>query len=208
MVAAENPMIEFVISLGGMGISGDSLIESQNRDVMKIKNIDKSEAEEHLKIISFLMSRNKEHSSHYILNNIEESAAKAITLLGLEDNQYTRTRLSQLILAFSTPWIHFFTTYDPQIDITKVQCRVLALNGEKDTQVYADSNLTAIQNYLTKSGNKRVTTKKYPNLNHLFQSCKTGNVDEYHQIEETISPAVLNDIYTWVNNNKIDIVAN
>jgi hypothetical protein len=37
-----------------------------------------------------------------------------------------------------------------------------------------------------------------PNLNHLFQNCETGAVSEYGQIEETISPEVLEIISEWI----------
>ena len=40
--------------------------------------------------------------------------------------------------------------------------------------------------------------KVYPGLNHLFQHCQRGTVDEYGKIEETISPEVLTDIANWI----------
>jgi hypothetical protein len=41
---------------------------------------------------------------------------------------------------------------------------------------------------LTKGGNRNVTTKELPGLNHLFQECKTGLPAEYAEIEQTFSP--------------------
>jgi hypothetical protein len=41
--------------------------------------------------------------------------------------------------------------------------------------------------------------KEYPGLNHLFQHCTTGLFLEYGQIEETISPEVLDDVAKWIN---------
>jgi hypothetical protein len=35
-------------------------------------------------------------------------------------------------------------------------------------------------------------------LNHLFQTCKTGELAEYAKIEETIAPAVLELITDWI----------
>lgn len=40
-----------------------------------------------------------------------------------------------------------------------------------------------------------------PGLNHLFQHCETGAVAEYAQIEETISPEVLEIITAWIWEN-------
>ena len=39
---------------------------------------------------------------------------------------------------------------------------------------------------------------EFPNLNHLFQEAKTGDVDEYAQLEQTISPAVLEKMSSWI----------
>ena len=64
-------------------------------------------------------------------------------------------------------------------DLKKLKCPVLALNGEKDIQVDAAMNLTAIQERITGNGNKNVTVKAYPKLNHLFQTCEKGTLAEY-----------------------------
>jgi uncharacterized protein len=97
-----------------------------------------------------------------------------------------------------SPWFRFFLSFDPRPTLTKVQCPVLALNGEKDLQVPPKENLAEIAKAIKKGGNTRVTTKELPGLNHLFQTCTTGSVAEYGQIEETISPAALKVIGDWV----------
>jgi len=76
---------------------------------------------------------------------------------------------------------------------------VLALNGEKDLQVAADINLPSIEKALGSGGNKAVTTIKLPELNHLFQHCKTGLPAEYGEIEETFSPEVLKIMSDWIH---------
>lgn len=74
----------------------------------------------------------------------------------------------------------------------------MAINGSKDLQVPAEVNLQNINKALTKGGNKKVTIKELPNLNHLFQECKTGLPTEYASIEQTISPTALEEISSWV----------
>lgn len=75
-----------------------------------------------------------------------------------------------------------------------------AINGDKDTQVLAEKNLSIIETSLLKGGNNKFKIKTYPNLNHLFQKCETGYVDEYIKIEETIDTQVLTDITNWILN--------
>ena len=95
------------------------------------------------------------------------------------------------------PWYKWFIDYDPAADIAATRCPVFALNGDRDWQVISSLNLTAIERLLPKS--KKNVTKEYPGLNHLFQHCTTGLMNEYRQIEETIAPEVLSDIAEWIN---------
>ena len=95
-------------------------------------------------------------------------------------------------------WFRFFLSFDPRPTLEKVRCPVLALNGEKDLQVPPRENLEEIAKAVKKGGNTQVTTVQLPELNHLFQTCKTGSVTEYNQIEETIAPAALKVIGDWV----------
>lgn len=94
------------------------------------------------------------------------------------------------------PWVKWFIDYDPQGDIAKIKCPVMALNGSKDLQVIATQNLPALRRTLPK--NKKNFIKEYEGLNHLFQHCATGMPTEYATIEETFSEEVINDIIAWV----------
>ena len=93
--------------------------------------------------------------------------------------------------ALQVPWFKCFFDLDPSVYLSKLTMPVLALNGDKDVQVIASQNLPAIAAALEKAGNKHYKTMLLPNLNHLFQECETGLPDEYYNIEETISPKVL-----------------
>jgi fermentation-respiration switch protein FrsA (DUF1100 family) len=97
-----------------------------------------------------------------------------------------------------TPWFRHFVDYDPRPALRQVACPVLALNGEKDLQVDAKANLKAIEAALKEGGNKEVTIRELPNLNHLFQTCKTGSITEYSALEETLAPAALETMASWI----------
>jgi uncharacterized protein len=99
----------------------------------------------------------------------------------------------------ASPWFRQLLSYDPQPTLRQVKCPVLAINGEKDVQVAAKDNIEAIERALAAGGNQRVKTAILPGLNHLFQTCKTGSVSEYGQIEETMSPAAMSIVSAWIN---------
>ncbi len=94
--------------------------------------------------------------------------------------------------------MRYFLKYDPRPTLRKVTVPVLALNGSKDTQVAAADNLAAIKQALQAGGNKDVTMRELPELNHLFQTCTTGAPTEYAKIEETFAPGAMRIIAQWV----------
>jgi hypothetical protein len=66
-------------------------------------------------------------------------------------------------------------------------------------QVPAKENLAATATGLKAAGNRNVTLKEMPGLNHLFQTAKTGGPAEYGTIEETFAPAALQVVSDWIN---------
>lgn len=93
--------------------------------------------------------------------------------------------------------LRYFLTYDPVSSLKRIKCPVLTLNGEKDVQV-APENLVVIEKAIRHGGNDNVTVKEFSAMNHLFQTCKTGAMDEYATIEQAIDPLVLEEISGWV----------
>jgi fermentation-respiration switch protein FrsA (DUF1100 family) len=112
----------------------------------------------------------------------------------VKEEEYVKMMVDEL----SNPWMQFFITYNPAVSLEKVKCPVLAINGEKDLQVPAKVNLEAIKKALDKAKNKKSTVMELPNLNHLFQECKTGSPEEYATIEETFSPKALEVVKNWI----------
>jgi uncharacterized protein len=113
-------------------------------------------------------------------------------------NEDQKKAVDQQVAAVNSSWFSYFLKYDPYPALTKLKSPVLALIGEKDLQVPPNSNLPATEKALVEGGNKNFKTMELPNLNHLFQNCETGTVSEYGQIEETISPKVLEIITKWI----------
>ena len=129
-------------------------------------------------------------------------AAQVNHLLALSGQPATMTvsQYRQQQAVQQSPWLRWIIDYDPSADIRQTRCPVLALNGDRDCQVISSLNLTAIRRLLPSSGFNLLT--EYPSLNHLFQHSTTGLPNEYRQIEETISPNVLQDIANWINEIK------
>lgn len=124
---------------------------------------------------------------------------RILTLSGQNANM-TIEKYRQTATTMNLPWLNWFNDYDPTNNIRQIRCPVFALNGDHDCQVISTLCLPALRQLLSPS--KKHLIKEYPMLNHLFQHCTTGLPDEYGQIEETISPEVLQDIAQWLNSLK------
>lgn len=111
-----------------------------------------------------------------------------------------KTTVDNQVKTVDNTWFKFFLQYDPYLALVNLKCPVLALNGEKDLQVPPKENLAAIEKALTEGGNNNFKTMEIPEVNHLFQTCETGAITEYAQIEETISPMVLDILLDWILN--------
>ena len=98
----------------------------------------------------------------------------------------------------TSPWFRYFVKYDPAQALRKLHCAVLAMNGELDVQVSPNQNLPAIAKALEDGGNRDYEIVKFARLNHLFQTAATGAPSEYATIPETISPAVLEVMTSWI----------
>jgi hypothetical protein len=96
----------------------------------------------------------------------------------------------------ASDWFRFFLTYDPVPALRRVRCPVLALWGSKDLQVPPVEDLPPVRAAL--ADDHDVTAEVLPGLNHLFQTAATGSPAEYATIEETMSPAALATISTWI----------
>ena len=203
MVAAKSKDVNFIVLLAGTGIRGDKLLLLQQEYIAKasgeteavISNSKKTSAAIFDLITASANNDDKLKSDiKSALNESLKNDPNAKIPDGISQEDVVSSQVTNLL----SPWMYYFIKLDPAIALEKVKCPVLAVNGEKDVQVPATENLPAIKNALTKGGNKNVTTKSFPNQNHLFQECKTGLPKEYGEIEETFSPIALEYITKWI----------
>jgi pimeloyl-ACP methyl ester carboxylesterase len=182
LLASRTKDVAFVVMLAGPGLPGDEIILRQSALIGKASGATDEEiaqaSERQKKILAVAKKQAPREDLEKELRGLLPPGAKTDQVL--------------------SPWYRFFLAYDPRPALRSVHCPVLALNGEKDLQVPPDEDLTEIEKALGEAKNKDVTTKKLPGLNHLFQTCKTGTPAEYATIEETMAPAALEAISSWI----------
>ncbi len=190
MLGAEIEDLRFIISLAGTAVSGNQILIEQNRLLLKKSGVSTNIIASYCDLLKEIYNIKRSNSQFDKESKIAELKNKYSNLpLQMTDN------IAALLQP--QPWIDFFISYDPTEALKKIGCRVLALNGSNDVQVIASQNINALQKHVA---SELLTTKIYPELNHLFQHSTTGMPNEYYQIEETISPEVLKDIVNWIKN--------
>jgi fermentation-respiration switch protein FrsA (DUF1100 family) len=202
MVASKSKDVAFIVLLAGTGIQGDQLLLLQQRLIGKVSGVSDEDLQKteltNRKAFDIVnkstsLEQLKTYLTTYIKQEMKDNPS-AEKPQGMTDDDFVKMQVNQI----ANPWMLYFIKYNPTPALTKVKCPVLAINGEKDLQVPPKENLNAIKKALAKGGNKKVTIKEVPNLNHLFQECKTGSPDEYATIEQTFSPTALTEILMWL----------
>lgn len=200
IVAVNSKDVNFIILMAGTGVSGGDILLLQQELIGRAYGIKEEDLKQTANINRGIYDIIKTNTNDSIiktkLSEYIKSRIKEIPDIPKDANvdEIIKTQLAQL----TSPWMLNFIRYNPAPMLEKVKCPVLAINGSKDLQVPPSVNLPAIENALKKGGNKKVTIKELPGLNHLFQECTTGSPKEYAEIEQTISPLALETITNWI----------
>ncbi len=202
LVASRSKDVGYVVMLAGPGVKGNELLAEQadligramgmNEDLLKTtRAVNQNIFDRILRIADSDSLRSQ--LTEYLAQAIKDDP-RILALSGLQEDTFVATQVNQL----ASSWMTWFIRHDPAPVLSKVQCPVLALFGEKDLQVPPGSNMEAVKRALEKGGNKDFTIRLLPGLNHLFQEAQTGSPAEYATIEQTLSPVALNEISEWI----------
>ncbi|MDR1201175.1 MAG: alpha/beta hydrolase [Tannerellaceae bacterium] len=188
MLASQN-VPAFIITLAGVGVTGPELLAMQRKALFQATAI----PDEYINQFNDYMAEAQQIAvKAKSVYELREGITKIFTGTPVEK------QIEPAIQQLSSPEIVSFLQYDPKEYFKNIQCPVFALNGMRDLQVPSAENLSAILNDVTANGNKNVRTKPYFNLNHLFQTARTGLPSEYGAIEETFNEEALNDLSEWI----------
>lgn len=180
---------DFIISLAGMAISGKEAMMRQNEQNLDKLNLSEADKANSLKLIDIVFDE--------IAIQTKQGVSKPINIDELVANNNLSvpqmvTQSLKMTQKARGPWVDTFVALDPREFLGSVKCPVLAINGTKDTQVFPD-NLKVINEHIPQA-----EIKLMPGLNHLLQHAVTGEISEYDEIRETISPEVLDTIELFI----------
>lgn len=202
LVAIQSKDISFIVMLGGPGVSGDKILQIQQRLIAEASGVSEEEIKGIERVNKKIFNIVKKSSDIELLKtDLRYTLQKFLNEnpdFKKPDHMTAEEFIHLQTETYATPWMQYFIRYNPVNTLKKVKIPVLALNGEKDLQITPKENLNAIKKALRKAKNKNMTIMELPDLNHLFQEVDTGAPQEYQKIEQTYSPTVLKEILHWI----------
>ncbi len=201
VVGARSKDVAFLVSLAGTGLSGAEINPAQIEAILRAQGKMKPEGvkavvDAQRKLMKLLAKDADDKALDAALKEAGEAASKYAS--SDEERAAVQKEIGAASATLKMPWFKSFVKLDPAVHWAKVKVPVLALNGDKDTQVPADANLAAIKSALGRAGNKDAEMRKLAGLNHLFQPAETGLVDEYAKIETTFDAKALEAMTAWL----------
>lgn len=191
IVLAGEKIPDFIVTLAAMAVPGKQTLLKQNRHLLERNGISKDECDAFMKVAEkyfdeIARQANAGISEPIDIDKLCEDEGVTMPAPLLESWRQSA--------AARSPYMDSLTSVDPTNSLRKINCPFLAINGTKDTQVNVDDNLGAIA-----SAVKKAQILRMDGLNHLMQHASTGDVSEYGEISETISPEVLEIIAEFIS---------
>lgn len=114
------------------------------------------------------------------------------------DSLYRAAQVELERSARETPWLREFLGYDPLPTAARVRVPVLVLQGDTDLQVTPEQADTLAAT-LRAAGNPRVTLRRLPRTNHLFQRDANGVPSGYGALtDRRVTSETLGIVVAWV----------
>jgi len=203
LAASQSADVAFVVMLAGTGLPGEEILYLQGQAILKAmgataRQLDDQRTIQKLMFQVLREEKDADKAKKLINQRIDEMFAKLPPEERKTQEKAQRGMVVGQVGLLVTPWFRYFLDHDPRPALRRLRVPVLAVIGDKDVQVLPKENLKAIEDALREGGNSDFTVKELPNLNHLFQTSKTGALSEYGQNEETFAPAALNLVADWI----------
>jgi len=213
-VAAKNPDIAFIISLGGGAVDGYTLLLSQAERQAETLGMTSDQVaamvEEQKILFDLVLEKNWEE----LIKQVASVTKKRLESLPVEKtaniniDEYALKRANQSVVAFQHPRYQYLLGHDFGTDWEKLSIPILAIFGELDVHCDASINKSAMETIDKLNGIHNITVVEIPEANHLFIKAKTGSMSEYQALSKDLVPGLLETISDWLLSIKYNIHIN
>jgi pimeloyl-ACP methyl ester carboxylesterase len=190
VLAADDPHIAYVVMMAGFAAPAKMLVAEQIRRIDVVNGTLPAAAAQTYDLNMKLFGAIADAKDQ---NGAEAGVRK---VLAAASPPPSRGETDQALMFARMPAMRYILAYDPTNSLRRVRVPVLALAGSKDLVVPPDINLPALRKALAQD--RDVTIVELPDLNHFFQTARTGAPQEFSTIEETLSPQVTATMIPWI----------
>ena len=208
IVAARRAEVAGVAMLGGAGDDGETILLQQNEALFRLRGVADSLIERRLACMRDLFAvcdtlflgegMDTVKMLNMAFRPLFKQHSAGLTKEQKQQCGLTNTECYGWAVSMATPWLTTFLTLNPADYIAKMRCPLLAIGGEKDCQVLAEANLSAIKR-VCKKNRVKCSIVQLKDINHLGQVCQTGAVDEYATLGQAPDHTVLESLVSWLD---------
>ena len=213
MEAAENREVAFVVMLAGPGLTMRQTLLEQNADIFLQRGVPDSLVARRLdcmrdlfaatdSVVALRAAHPEDSSDRVKQLNLAFRPIIRRHAAGLDKEQkqligLTTQECYGWALTMASPYMQVMLNLDPADYIARLSCSLCAFNGDKDCQVNAGTNLARIEEVCDQHDITCCTTI-FIQMNHLFQKCSTGAVEEYQSLGQSPDNLVLERLSAWL----------
>jgi pimeloyl-ACP methyl ester carboxylesterase len=202
--------VDFIISMAGIGVSGQDVLLQQNRDILEQAGAPESIITSQLTLLENLFPEllARDYDALYdvvyqeSIKQLEDLTPIELATLGDITAEEYATQSAQLFMQQSAnePFASLME-FDPTDYFDQITMPVLAIFGGLDIQVSAEHNALGFEEGL--AHNDDLTIIIIDDANHLFQSAVTGSMEEYETLAFDFTPDFIPSILNWMREQGI-----
>ena len=203
IVAAKNPKLDFLIQLAAVGTNGRDVLVEQQYLIPKSSGKSEAYAKANNMLYDSLTNLLKLIDQEKFPTKVKECVERIYNELPADyKDEGTIDEFSTSLTNFlNNDWARQFMSFQTHEYLSKIYCPILVINGSEDIQVPPIKSQEGFRNGFSNQSKSlnRSEIILIPGLNHLMQTCKSCNIIEYGDLEETFSPIVLKAMVDWIN---------
>jgi hypothetical protein len=191
-VASVEKGVAFVVAMAGSGLNG----QFRTINALGLQAQESGAPPEQVENIRALARRIFESVAAAHEDKTANARIAALIDKSVAAQELTSSQAASIRRILSVRSVREALADEPLTYLKKVRVPVLALVGSLDLIIPARPYVEAMQPVLASIPGSHLEV--LPQLNHVFQTAKTGSPREFGTIEETISPVALEKIGDWV----------
>jgi len=207
LVAATDPRIAFVGLLAGPAAPGRGLLVAQRAALGRASGEDEARRRVDSLLIENIFAV---LDTRPAAESLEARVSSAITAwqstLPPADRTIAESLLSgrtpaqdsASLALWQTRWFKSIYHHDPRPLLEGLRVPVLAVYGELDLQVPPAQSAPELERAFAGPRSGLLTLVRLPGVNHMLQPARTGRMEEYATIEQTLAPEVLAALDQWL----------